>query len=184
MRPELREWLFPIDFANTDEARRKNVASRNAARKWLADGGTLIVFPGGTVSTVPAPLARTAVDPEWQPFVAALVLKAAAPVVPMYFMGQNSRLFQLASHVSQTLRLSLLFKEVADKIGAEIAVRVGEPISPETLTALGDRKSVAEYLRSATYRLADKPPRPPSAKLQKIAGHRMKQPRGKERVGP
>ncbi len=37
-------------------------------------------------------------------------------MAPVYFAGQNSRLFQLASHVSMTLRLSLLFKEVHDKM--------------------------------------------------------------------
>ena len=40
-----------------------------------------------------------------------------APVMPVYFHGQNSRMFQIASHLSLTLRLSLIFKEVCDRMG-------------------------------------------------------------------
>ncbi len=47
-------------------------------------------------------------------------------MAPVYFAGQNSRLFQLASHISMTLRLSLLFKEVHDRIGGDIPLRIGE----------------------------------------------------------
>ena len=50
-----------------------------------------------------------------------LITQAKAPVVPVYFAGQNSRLFQIASHISMTLRLSLFFKEVYDKIGSDAA---------------------------------------------------------------
>ena len=173
--PEIREWLYPIDFSTTDTARRQNVASRNMARRWLADGGVLIVFPGGTVSTTPKPFARFAVDPDWQPFVAALIQRSQAPVIPFYFNGQNSRLFQIASHISQTLRLSLLFREVADRIGSTIRVRIGETIDPAEFAGFKERKEMATFLREATYRLGDIVPPTPSNKLNAIATRRSKQ---------
>ena len=73
-------------------------------------------------------------------------------MVPVYFAGQNSRLFQIASHISMTLRLSLFFKEVYDKIGSEIHVRIGEIIPYKELEKL-DRKDLMEHLRKATYAL-------------------------------
>ena len=51
-----------------------------------------------------------------------------------------------------TLRLSLFFKEVYDKIGSEIFVRVG-PLIPYSELANLDRKSFMEHLRKATYAL-------------------------------
>ena len=73
-------------------------------------------------------------------------------MVPVFFAGQNSRLFQIASHISLTLRLSLFFKEVYDKIGSEIHLRVGDPIPYKELASL-DRKELMEYLRRKTYAL-------------------------------
>ena len=67
--------------------------------------------------------------------------QAKAPVAPVFFAGQNSRLFQLASHISMTLRLSLLFKEVHDKIGSEVHVRIGDIIPYERLATINDRRS-------------------------------------------
>ena len=80
-------------------------------------GGCLVVFPAGGVSTTPTIWHKRAIDTEWKNFTARLISQAKAPVAPVYFAGQNSRLFQLASHISMTLRLSLLFKEVHDRIG-------------------------------------------------------------------
>jgi putative hemolysin len=71
----------------------------------------------------------------------------------MFFEGQNSRLFQLASHVSLTLRLSLLFNEVRNKIGSAVAVRIGAPVPFRALSHLADHKALAEHLRRATYEL-------------------------------
>jgi putative hemolysin len=70
----------------------------------------------------------------------------------VYFAGQNSRLFQFASHISLTLRLSLFFKEVYDKIGSEIHVRIGEVIPYSELASV-DRKQLMEHLRKITYSL-------------------------------
>jgi putative hemolysin len=56
-------------------------------------------------------------DAPWHPFVGRLVLGSKAAILPVRFEGQNSRLFQLASHVSATLRLALLMREARARIG-------------------------------------------------------------------
>ena len=73
-------------------------------------------------------------------------------MAPVYFAGQNSRLFQIASHISMTLRLSLFFKEVYDKIGSELHVRIGEVIPYEKIEKI-ERKKLMEHLRTVTYAL-------------------------------
>ena len=97
---EIREFLLPVDFAETEEALKTNIKSRAAAKAHLLNGGCLIIFPAGGVSTTPKPWDRRAVDAEWKTFTARLIGQAKAPVAPMFFAGQNSRMFQLASHLS------------------------------------------------------------------------------------
>jgi putative hemolysin len=148
--PELRPFLLPVDFAATRAAQATNLATRRQALADLAAGRAIAIFPGGTVSTAATPLGR-AVDPAWKPFVARLVQEGRANVVPVFFEGQNSRLFQWASQLSMTLRLALLFHEVVNKVGHEVAVRIGAPLSYGQLAQFEDRRAIAEHLRGLTY---------------------------------
>ncbi len=109
--PEAAANLLPVAFAPTREARETNVNSRLQAQAWLKDGHAIGIFPGGGVSTSERPLKGPAVDLPWAPFTAKLLRMSKATVVPVFFVGQNSRLFQLASHLSLTLRLSLVFRK-------------------------------------------------------------------------
>lgn len=150
---EIRGHLLPVDFGESAEALRTNLKSRALARAHLAAGGCLIVFPAGGVSTTPSLWHRKAVDAEWKAFTARLILGAKAPVAPLYFAGQNSRLFQIASHLHQTLRLSLLFKEVHDRMGSEIVMRPGPVIAFSEIAHL-DPAALMAQLRERTYGLA------------------------------
>jgi putative hemolysin len=156
---EIREHLIPIDFAETKEALDTNLRSRAEAKLHLMHGGCLVVFPAGGASTVPTIWHRRAVDSDWKSFVGRLISQAKAPVAPVYFAGQNSRLFQIASHVSMTLRLSLFFKEVYDKIGATLPVRIGPPIPYDELAKF-DRRVLMDHLRDVTYALGRNMPWP------------------------
>jgi putative hemolysin len=153
--PELRDFVLPIDFGNTLEARATTLRTRAQAASWLRDGHVIGVFPGGSVATSETPFSGPAVDPAWHPFVAKLVLSSQATIVPVYFAGQNSRLFQIASHWNYTARLSLLFRETARKIGSRVEMAVGEPINADALRALGGRREVLQELRKRTLALAE-----------------------------
>jgi len=153
--PEVRDFVLPIDFAGDEAATETNLKTRVAARAQLERGGVVIVFPAGAVSTAPDRLGRRpAVDSRWQPFVAQLIQRAGACVVPVWFSGQNSRLFQIASHVSQTLRLSLIFHEVEARIGASLPVVVGPPVPYSALAQIKGRQELADRLREMSYALA------------------------------
>lgn len=164
---EIRRWLLPIDFAETEEALKTNLKSRATAKEHLMKGGCLVVFPAGGVSTTPTPWDKRAVDAEWKTFTARMIAQAKAPVVPFFFAGQNSRLFQLASHLSMTLRLSLLFKEVHDRIGSEVHVRIGEVVPFDRLAAIDDRQAFMNRLREMTYALGNGVVEPPRARVKR-----------------
>ena len=113
------------------------------------------MFPAGAVSTAPDKLGRKpATDWPWQPFTAQLIQRSKATVVPIFFSGQNSRLFQIASHISATLRLSLIFKEVHDRIGTELPLVIGKPMCADELSQFSDRSALTSMLRDRTYALA------------------------------
>jgi putative hemolysin len=151
---ELKPYLLPVDFSETDDALHTNLKTRAAAKHHLMNGGCLIVFPAGGVSTTPSIWHKRATDAEWKTLTARLIVQSKAAVAPVYFAGQNSWLFQLASHISLTLRLSLLFKEVRDRIGSTVRVRIGDVVPSERLATLGDRTAIMQALREMTYALA------------------------------
>ncbi len=152
--PEARPFLLPVDFSGTKEATEANIAMRRAALAHIKSGGCIIVFPGGGVATTPRPFDAVAVDDEWKPFTAKLITHSGASVTPIYFEGQNSRLFQLASHFSLELRLALVFREVKRRMGTGLAVEIGETLSAEDLKDAGKRHGLMEFLREKTYGMA------------------------------
>ena len=132
-----------------------NMKSRHEAVRLLKEGTTIVVFPEGGVATARKGFGR-AEDLPWKMFPAKLIQAARASVLPIYFEGQNGRLFHLASRVSMTLRLSLLIREFRRLSGSTIAARVGQVMAWEELDD-GDRKNLLTRLYDAVFSMA--PPR-------------------------
>ena len=159
--PEASDWILPIDFSGTKQAQAVNIATRKNCLERLQNGECIIVFPAGGVSTAPTPFSRAAVDDTWKPFTAKLISQSRASALPVYFEGQNSRLFQWASHVSIEFRLALIFREVNRKRGKQMPVRIGEVLTSDDLSIAGKRAELMAFLRDATYGMApDKLKRP------------------------
>jgi len=154
---ELDSVLLPIDFDQTRQAMAMNLATRRTALGYLGQGGAIGIFPGGTVSTAASPFSRP-MDPGWRAFTARMVAKSGATVVPVYFDGHTSRLFQIASHLHSTLRLGLLLKEFRKRNDTVVQVVVGSPIGRDILNQMaGDSKAMMAFLRKATYELSPTP---------------------------
>ncbi|WP_232830519.1 lysophospholipid acyltransferase family protein [Oceanicella sp. SM1341] len=154
---ELDRVILPISFDPTPEAQRLNIATRRAALDYLGQGGCIAIFPGGTVSTARTPFGRP-MDPRWRSFTARMIARSGAAVVPLYFDGQNSRLFQIASHLHQTLRLALLIKEFRVRVGAPVRMVLGEALPRAEIAARAtDPAALMTYLREETYRLSPEP---------------------------
>lgn len=153
--PEARERLFPVDFGRTPEAQRTTLATRRNSIAWLARGGAIAVFPGGSVSTALEPWRGPALEHPWHVFVGRLAAVPGVTVVPVYFHGANSRLFQLASHLHYALRIALIFRETSRLIGRTLRVSIGEPVRAADLPrGDGDRAALVRELRRRTLSLA------------------------------
>ncbi|MFK0691195.1 lysophospholipid acyltransferase family protein [Mesorhizobium sp. IMUNJ 23033] len=167
---EMEPYSLPIDFSETKDALRNNMAVRHEAVRLLKEGVTIVVFPAGGVATAPKGFGR-ARDLPWKMFPARLVQDARASVIPMHFSGQNGRLFHLVSgpmnmaerdgrvakfvgKASLTLRISLLIHEFARLSGKSIDVRVGDVLSWSELEPLRDRKALLERLYRGVFDLA------------------------------
>jgi putative hemolysin len=150
--PEIRPYALAVDFEETKVALANNLAMRKEALEFLRSGGTIIIFPAGAVATAPKGLGK-AVDLPWKTFVATLIQKSQANILPVFFEGQNSRIFHIVSQFSLTLRLSLLVREFTRLSGSCIAFRTGVLMRPEQLACLNDRKALIEHLRQAVWRL-------------------------------
>ena len=112
------------------------------------------MFPAGGVATTPSFFARKAVDFEWRPFTARLVHDAKADVVPIFFPGQNSWMFQIASHIGMTARMAYLLHEVANKIGGSFSATIGDVLPYATMSGMRDPRELCRYLRDKTEALA------------------------------
>ena len=154
---DLNRIILPISFDETKEAMKLNLRTRKTALDYLAQGGAIGIFPGGTVSTAEKPFG-TPLDPGWRGFTARMVAKSDAAVVPIFFDGTTTRMFQLASHLHYTLRMGFLIREFKKRVDTPVRVVIGQPIDRAELDARQkDTKALMDFLRQETYALSPKP---------------------------
>ena len=154
---DLDQIVFPISFEQTKDAIHQNIETRKQALNYLTQGGCLGIFPGGTVSTSSS-LFGKAMDPNWRRFTAKLVSRSQASVLPIFFYGSNSRLFQIASHLHINLRMGLLLNEFRRRIDSKAMISIGN-ILPygELKNHKNDANAMMSYLRLKTYELSKDP---------------------------
>ncbi|MFN3502556.1 MAG: lysophospholipid acyltransferase family protein [Allorhizobium sp.] len=151
--PEMAPYSLPVSFEETKEALAINMQTRHEALRLLKEGVTVVIFPAGGVATAKKGFGR-AEDLPWKMFPAKLIQAAKANVVPVFFEGQNGRLFHLASKISLTLRVSLLIREFRRLSGSTIRARVGVMIPWEELSTHADRKDLLARLFGAVFSMA------------------------------
>jgi putative hemolysin len=168
--PEIRHLALPIDFSETRDAIRTNVESRNAARRLLREGVTIVVFPAGGVATA-HDFAGKAEELPWKKFTARMVQQAEASVLPVYFEGQNGPLFHLASRYSLTVRLALMVSELRKFVDATVPVHVGAVVPFSELSHRYDRLALTHELYARVHQLAPGSRHLPLSELQPRAPH-------------
>lgn len=122
------------------------------ALRHLSEGKPLGLFPAGEVSAYQAD-SNSVVDKEWSGSVLKLIRKANVPVIPIYFKGSNSLLFQMLGLIHPLLRTVKLPSELLNKKNRVIRLRIGSPISVETQNSFTDLGQYGKFLRAKTYLL-------------------------------
>ena len=134
---------------------RKNISSTSGikeALRHLEEGKPLGLFPAGEVSSYKAD-SNNIEDKEWGQSVLKMIKKANVPVIPIYFKGSNSLLFQLLGLIHPMLRTVKLPSELLNKKNRIIRMRIGSPISPEIQNSFTDIMQYGKFLRAKTYLL-------------------------------
>jgi putative hemolysin len=149
---ELRPLLVEVDPFGGRDARRYNAHSARSALRWLEQGGLVLMFPGGEVSSLDLSQ-RAVIDPPWQHGAARLARRSGAAVVAVHIDGRNGNLFQLGGLMHPRFRTMLLVRELLKPHRAPIGVRVAPPIAWRELAALGSDAAVSAFLRARTYLL-------------------------------
>jgi putative hemolysin len=153
--PEMREFAIPVDPFNNHRSRQRNVSALRKAYDWLQHEGLIVIFPAGEVSHFHL-RSWEITDPAWQPGVGRLIRRCSATVVPIFFDGHNGLAFQLAGLVHPRLRTLLLPRQLLNKAGQTLNVRVGEVIPASRFKSFASAEEVTAYLRLRTYLLAGK----------------------------
>jgi putative hemolysin len=148
------KYLLPIDFRETKAALRTNLNTRNEVLSILENDGSIAIFPSGGVATAVKPFSKDVRDLEWKNFLTKMVRREDLTVVPIFFHGRNSQLFQIASHINQSLRYGLLLNEVTNKRGKTIKITIGDPIQSSDYSHMKS-KDLIKYLRNVTLSLSD-----------------------------
>lgn len=157
---EIEEFMIPVPFPHEKDARERSLEMRTKAMKHLRGGGVIVLFPSGVVASSDQ-MFGPAIEQLWNAFTAKMILRSGATVVPVFFRGQNSRLYQIANQLSPTVRQGLLIHEVMNarrpkqalKAGAPV---VGHPISAAEVTERADKgRDLVAWLREVTLALGD-----------------------------
>ena len=148
--PEISDLFIGVDVFGGDKAKHTNSLAIREANQHLKEGGVLVIFPAGEVSTYPKGSASLS-DIEWRNSVAKFIKHSEATTVPMFINGKNSDLFYKAGHVHPLLRTAMLGRELLNKQASKIEISIGDAIPFSELTSFENDRDIVNYLRLNTY---------------------------------
>lgn len=151
MRPN----FIAVDpFATNDpEKRAITMKGIREAMSLVREGVPVGFFPAGAVSKITTNLRIE--DRKWQPSIIRIIKQLKVPVVPIYFHGHNSLIFNILGLISWKIRTLRLPSEVFLKRGKTIHISVGEPIMPEEIAKFDDIDELGEFLKQKTYSMRE-----------------------------
>ncbi len=154
---EIDQFMIPVPFQHEPDALEKNLWMRKQAMEHLQSGGIVAVFPSGTVAASET-MFGPVIEREWNPFTSKMIQRSNAEVLPIFFPGSNSRLYQVANKISATLRQGLLLYEIAHAFNRPQSPIVGHAISRDKISQWsGNPRGFMSWLRKETLRLSTHP---------------------------
>ncbi len=151
--PEIEQFMIPVPFPHEEDSIQKSLTMRKTAMAHLASGGVVVLFPSGVVASSDT-WWGPAIERDWNPFTAKMILKSGATVVPIRFAGANSRAYQIADKVSATIRQGLLLHEVVHALNKPQRPHVGQPFDPADIAAKASApRELMAWMREETLSL-------------------------------
>lgn len=116
----------------------------------------MLMFPAGLVSRKNHGVIR---DPEWQKSFVSKAIKHKRDIVPIFISGQNSRFFYNLANFRKSLgikfNIEMLFlpRETFMKHGQSFTLKIGKPISWESLDKSKSPQEWAQHIKEIVYML-------------------------------
>jgi len=164
--PELADIFIGVDILSSDAA-AGNVSSIKQVHKHLKNGGAVLIFPAGMVSTYEHGHRRIQ-DRAWNRLTGQLLKRYQATCLPVHVGGTNSWLFYAAGMIHPRLRTAMLPRQLANKQGFKLELRFGRPIPAAELRLLQSPRAITDYLRVSTDALVREPKAPPGMTHQLV----------------
>ena len=150
---QIDQFMIPVPFDHEENALKKSLEMRKSAMDHLENGGVVVIFPSGKVASSET-MFGDVVEGDWNPFTAKLIQKSGANVVPIFFPGSNSRIYQIANQISATLRQGLLIYEVVHAMNKPQKPLVGSLIKQDEISPWkSDPRGFMRWLRERTLSL-------------------------------
>ncbi len=130
----------------------KNARGLRESFKWLKQGGLLVVFPSGEVSSWNWKKHKIS-EPSWSPTVAGISRLSGAKVIPFYMEGHHKALFHLAGVIHPRLRTLLLPHANITFKDKNFKAVLGQPITSQKLNKFESDIDMVQWLRFRTYLL-------------------------------
>lgn len=147
---QIDQFMIPVPFDHEEDALKKSLEMRKSAMDHLENGGVVVIFPSGKVASSET-MFGDVVEGDWNPFTAKLIQKSGANVVPIFFPGSNSRIYQIANQISATLRQGLLIYEVVHAMNKPQKPLVGSLIKQDEISPWkSDPRGFMRWLRERT----------------------------------
>lgn len=145
-------YLIPVN--PFEERKGGNIYGLKEGLRHLNDGGCLLLFPAGEVSTWQKGWHHIA-DKKWDTAAIKLMRKSKATIVPAWIDGRNSLTFRVLGKIHPRLRTAMLLHEIFNKKGQTFPVTIGAPIAPGRLRELTNLDDFAHYTRAMVDYLRD-----------------------------
>ena len=153
---QIDQFMIPVPFDHEENALKKSLDMRKNAMDHLEKGGVIVIFPSGKVASSESMFGNV-VEGDWNPFTAKLIQKSGANVLPIFFPGSNSRIYQIANQISATLRQGLLIYEVVHAMNKPQQPLVGSLIKQDEISPWkSDPRGFMRWLRKQTLTLGSK----------------------------
>lgn len=149
--PYVQDYIIPIDVY--DE--KAQIAQVRACSKWLKQGGLLVVFPAGKVSSLDKAIQQPR-DAAWSSIWVRLAEKQKAQFVHVFIDARNSPLFYFVSRYKESLRPALFSREFIKHFSRTMRVSMSEPIDIPSL-GCEDANALTRYFYELNYALKDRP---------------------------
>tara|TARA_B100001939_G_C16937567_1_gene616808 strand:+ start:905 stop:2689 length:1785 start_codon:yes stop_codon:yes gene_type:complete len=138
----------PFEYYNDN----RNISGLKKALRLIKSDTPVGFFPAGEVSSFTFEKKKVS-DKRWDITTIRLIRGAKKPVVPIYFRGSNSLLFNTVGLVNPKLRTVTLGREFLKRKDTSVHVKIGKPISLQEQNSFTTNNEYGRYLRARTYAL-------------------------------